>query len=99
VYKRQDRGGANPTSDENNVHLPNRFKPGILSFVPDFDSPLIDSGRPPCGLLCPAPTPFEYAWDLGDADILAQARVQGERVDIGAFESAEIRDIIFMSRF
>lgn len=90
---------SSPQFNANNFNKPNRFQPGLLNFVPAANSPLLDAGRTPCGQICPFPTPFVNNWQLGDTDILAQLRVQGGAVDIGAFESSEPRDLIFWDRF
>jgi hypothetical protein len=93
------RGGTPPTVSANNINKPNRFESGFLNYVPAPDSYLVDAGRPPCLLACPFPTPFANAWSLGNEDILSQLREQGDRVDIGAFESSYFSDIIFWDAF
>jgi len=91
--------GSTPTVSANNINKPNRFESGFLNYVPAQDSYLVDEGRPPCLLACPFPTPFANAWSLGIGDILSQMREQGDRVDIGAFESSYFSDIIFWDTF
>jgi len=91
--------GSVPDVSSGNFNLPNRFASGIFSFTPDVDSPLVNAGRAPCGFVCPFPTPFVNDWSLGNADVLAQGRVQQGVVDIGAVESGHISDLIFWDRF
>ncbi|MFC3193611.1 right-handed parallel beta-helix repeat-containing protein [Marinicella sediminis] len=91
--------GSAPDVVSGNFNLPNRFESGLFSFTPDVDSPLVNAGRSPCGMVCPFPTPFVNDWSLGDTDVLAQGRVQIGVVDIGAIESGHARDLIFWDRF
>ncbi|MCB1590673.1 MAG: hypothetical protein KDI56_17300, partial [Xanthomonadales bacterium] len=48
--------------------------------------PMIDAGRRPPSIL-PTPVPFELNWSTGLLDLLGRARVQGDTIDIGAFEA------------
>ncbi len=91
--------GSTPTVSANNINKPNHFQLGLLNYVPDSGSYLVDAGRSPCAIVCPFPIPFENKWSLGDEDILSKLRVQGDRVDIGAFESSYFSDIIFWNGF
>lgn len=91
--------GSPPTVSANNINKPNHFQGGLLNYVPNSNSYLVDAGRPPCLIACPFPTPFENAWSLGNEDILSQLREQGDKVDIGAFESSYFSDIIFWDTF
>lgn len=76
-----------PLVNSRNFTLPNRFAPGIDNFTPDTDSPLIDSGRTPCGLFCPFPLPFYSDWQLGSHALEGVIRELGAAPDVGAFES------------
>lgn len=91
--------GVAPDVSSGNFNLPNRFESGIFNFTPAADSPLVNTGRSPCGFVCPFPTPFVNDWSLGNTDVLAQGRVQEDVVDIGAVESGHTRDLIFWNRF
>jgi len=88
-----------PLVNSRNFKLPNRFASGIDNFTPDTDSPLIDSGRTPCGLFCPFPLPFANDWQLGSHDLEGVIRELGAAPDVGAFESSHTQDIIFMHVF
>ena len=89
-----------PMTEYGNFNLPPRFMSATSPYyLQGTASPLIDAGANPCGAFCPFPTPLVNNWSLGDVDLMGQLREQGERVDIGAFESSLFDDLIFWNRF
>lgn len=81
------RVGVTPLTDSGNFSSPPQFDTGILNYTPSLSSPLVNKGRIP-PFVVPLPTPFQLAWGLGDVDMLGNTRIQGGRVDIGAYESS-----------
>lgn len=72
--------------EANNVQIAPQFAGGLLNFHLDPASPLVDAGRMPPAVPMP-PEPFEDDWQLNPTDLDGDPRVQGEVVDIGAYES------------
>ncbi len=76
--------------ESGNLSTAPEFAPGLLNFDLAPTSALIDAGRMPPAFVI-IPTPFASNWSLTDFDVLGRNRVQGQRVDIGAFEAAADR--------
>lgn len=81
----EDRfGGA--TFETGNLSVDPQFNSGILNFTLSDNSPMRDAGRNP-PIAVPVPPRFEFIWDIPDFDLANNQRIQGVRVDIGAYEA------------
>jgi len=81
----------------NNISIPPLFEeatPSSFTYIPATNSQMIDTGihpQPPT----PLPPTFFDAWALGETDFQGNPRVQGAKVDMGAFET----ELIFANGF
>ncbi len=75
--------GTEPVSSSGNLSSDPML---VDDYYPSGGSALIDAGRNP-PFLVPLPVPFDLDWHLPEHDLNGQERVQGGRVDIGAFEA------------
>jgi len=61
------------------------FEIGVLNYAPLSNSPVIDAGlQPP--VMPTIPVPFDQKWSIPANDIRGIDRIQGNVVDVGAFE-------------
>jgi len=81
----------------NNISIPPLFEDGFLAYIPTADSQMLDVGIHPPQI--PSPPNFLNAWQLGEIDFLGNPRVQGIKVDMGAFEAPPRPDLIFVDGF
>jgi len=84
----------------NNISIPPLFEisKSIYIPIPAANSQMIDVGRHPPNIL-PFPVPFTQAWLLGETDFQGNPRVQGAKVDMGAYEAPPPADLIFANGF
>ncbi len=84
-----DSQSGDPAEEEiGNFSLDPQFLSGTLNYELAFTSPLLEAGLNPT-----LDKTFEDAWDLTPVDITGEPRLQGSKVDIGAYE--RIGDLIF----
>jgi hypothetical protein len=84
-------GTTSPTLDEGNINVEPVYEdcgPGCFALVPVLDSPLIHAGLDPADLGLP--------WEVPMTDAAGEPRINGPRIDIGAYEAIEA---IFADRF
>src|SRR5690606_22083763 len=72
--------------DIGNIEATPAYAGGALGYAPAPGSPLIDAGRIR-GAIQPVPVPFDNDWGTGNLDFYGEPRVQGGKIDIGAFEA------------
>ena len=84
-------GTTAPTLDQGNINTQPVYAdcgPGCFALVPVLDSPLVNAGLDPAA--------FGLSWSLPATDAAGEPRINGPRIDIGAYEALEA---IFADRF
>ena len=92
--------GVTADSESGNFSTPPNFATTVNLdyFIPSFNSPLVNAGIEIPDVI-PFPPPFIWGWVAPSTDIRDQIRIQGGKIDVGAFESAPPKDLIFMNGF